>query len=372
MLPMRGQLGIVRSNVVFLSCLVGAFACQGGSNDGGTGGASSSGGATGTGGAASTGGATNGSGGATPGSGGSATSGGEGGEGAAPTTGGSSNSGGAGTGGSSAGGSGGNSEDDVDVFGITQLYPSVSGEPEWTAEHWDGDAYSMAFGEDDNDPSGLSGMRGDGTLQVTGDGELVMSGSQPRIYIYPGTNEPWQNIEVTVYYQRVEDTGTAYAGLVVGVRSGPDGHNTDTACDAHTYYARLRHDGDIDFEKELKHPASSTGSEVDAEDVWPPDGILPTGEWIGWKFVIYNIDSASVKLEAYRDLTDGQNGGDWQLMNEQVDDGGWSVETDCPEHDPVGGESDLVVMDGGAVLVRNTDITEARYRWLTVREIQAP
>ena len=261
----------------------------------------------------------------------------------------------------------------MDAFGITQLYPPSATAAEWTSEHWNGgEDYSMAFGEDDQDPSGLSGMRGDGELTVTGDGELVMSGAQPRIYIYPDESHLWQNIEVTVYYQRVEDTGTAYAGLVVGVHSGPDGHNTDTACDAHTYYARLRHDGDIDFEKELKHPASSTGNDVDASEVWPPDGVLPSGQWIGWKFVIYVTGASSVKLEAYRDLTGGEDGGDWQLMNEQVDDGGWFAETDCTQHDPTGGESDLVVTNGGAVLVRNTDITEARYRWLSVREITAP
>lgn len=59
-------------------------------------------------------------------------------------------------------------------------------------------------------------------------------------------------------------------------------------------------------------------------------------------------------------------------MNEQVDAGGWFVETDCAEHAPSGGQSDLVVTAGGAVLVRNTDITEARYRWLSVREITPP
>jgi len=350
-------------------------ACGGGAGDGGSGGASGSGGSAGSGGATMSGGNSTDGGpsGGGPAAGGSFAGGGDAGAGAAPTTGGDSGVGGAGTGGTGADGSGGEAPSGIDVFGITELYPSAASPAVWSSEHWSGgDSYSMAFGEDANDPSGLSGMRGDGTLTVTGDGELVMSGTQPRIYVYPGDDEPWQNIEVTVYYQRGVDAGTAYAGLVVGVRSGPDGHNTDTACDAHTYYARLRHDGSIDFEKELKHPASSTGSSVDAEVVWPPDGVLPTGQWIGWKFVIYNLDSAAVALEAYRDLTGGADGGDWQLMNELVDDGGWSVETDCAEHDPVGGESDLVVMDGGAVLVRNTEVTEARYRWLTVREIAIP
>jgi len=342
-----------------LGCILGVTACDadngGGGSSGGSGGATPTDGGGGSGGTSSGGAQTaGGSGGATDESGGDA--------GAPADSGGTS----------ATGGSGGTVGDALDVFGVRELYPSAPGGAQWNSLHWDdGDAYSMEE-RDEHDPSGLSGLRGEGTIDITGTGELVMAGSEPRIYVYPEGGATWQDIEVTVYYQRVEDTGTAYAGLVVGVRSGPDGHNTDTACDAHTYYARLRHDGEIDFEKELKHPASSTQSRIPAEEVWPPDGILPTGQWIGWKFVIYNLGSDNVQLESYRDLTLGEDGGDWEQMNETVDEGGWFVETDCAEHDPVGGESDLVITGGGAVLVRNTEITEARYRWLTIREILPP
>ncbi len=367
---MSGTVGRVRVGVVVLSCVVNLGACGGDDDEGGS---SSGSGASGGVPPEASGGTVNSAGSSGAGTG-ATSSGGKG--GAAGSSGGTGSSGasGAESGGTSAGGvGGGGTEDAVDAFGISQLHPSAPGGAEWTSEHWaDGDAYSITERIDENDPLGLSGMRGTGTLEVTGDGELVMGGSQPRIYVYPAEKASWQNIEVTVYYQRVDDDATAYAGLVVGVRSGPDGHTTETACDAHTYYARLRHDGAIDFEKELKHPASSTGSRIEPEEVWPPDGALPTGEWIGWKFVIYNLTSSSVALESYRDLTLGQDGGDWQLMNELVDDGGWSVETDCAEHEPVDGESDLIVTAGGAVLVRNTNAVEARYRWMSIREIEAP
>ena len=89
--------------------------------------------------------------------------------------------------------------------------------------------------------------------------------------------------------------------------------------------------------------------------------------------MIYNLPSGdAVKLEAYRDLTNGEDGGDWVKMNETIDDGGWSVETECDEYDPSGGESDTVVLDGGVTFIRNTDVTEARYRWVTMREIAPP
>jgi hypothetical protein len=286
---------------------------------------------------------------------------------------GAENNAGAAAAGAGSGGSGGsNAGSDLDVFGIRQLYPSAPSGAEWNSAHWDDEPYDISGRNDSRDPFGLSGMRGTGTLEVTGDGELVMSGSQPRIYIYEPDAGPWQNLEITVYYQRVEDEDTAYAGLVIGARSGPEGHTDSTACDAHTYYARVRNDGAFDFEKELEHPASSTQSRVQPATAWPPDGEVPRETWIGFKFVIYNQGSSSVKLEAYRDMTSGADGGTWQKVNETVDDGGWSVETTCDEHSPEGGESDLVVLDGGTTFIRNTDVGEARYRWVTIREISPP
>jgi hypothetical protein len=229
--------------------------------------------------------------------------------------------------------------------------------------------YAINSSTDENDPLGTSGMRGTGTLDVSEEGVLVMAGSEPRLYVYESEFGPWRNIEVTVYYQRVADDATAWGGLVIGARSGPDGHG-DEPCDAHTYYSRLRHDGATDFEKELMHSPSSTQSRVEPEVVWPPDGQLPFDTWIGYKYVIYNQpDGESVKLESYRDLGEGVDGGTWELINETVDDGGWSTQTTCDEHDPVDGESDLVFLEAGALLIRNTGITEARYRWLSIREI---
>jgi hypothetical protein len=350
----------------------GASAGSGGSQAGGatggalagTGGSSQAGSTAVGGGAGSASGSGAGAGRAAAGSGGSGGSSGSGQSGAS----GADTAGQSGSGGGGAGGSSGSTG--VDVFGITELYPSAPSGAAWTSEHWDGDAYEIDEREDPNDPTGLSGFRGTGTLEVTGDGELVMSGSQPRIYIYPGSGDPWRDLEITAYYQRVSDSDTAYAGLVIGVRSGEDGHSSGTECDAHTYYARVRNDGAFDFEKELKHPASATQSRIDPEEAWPPDGDVPRNSWIGFKYVIYNIGTTgTVKLEAYRDMTNGEGGGDWELVNETIDDGGWSVETDCAEHDPTGDESDMIILEGGTVLIRNTDVDEARYRWVTMREI---
>jgi hypothetical protein len=312
-----------------------------------------------------------GSGGGSSGAGGTPGAGARGPDGAGE--GGEENGAGAMSGGSgSAAGSGAGNAGSLDVFGIRQLYPSAASGAAWNSAHWADEAYGISGRIDARDPLALSGMRGTGTLEVTGAGELVMSGSQPRIYIYEPEAGPWQNLEITVYYQRVEDENTAYAGLVIGTRSGPEGHTDSTACDAHTYYARLRNDGAFDFEKELEHPASSTQSRVQPATAWPPDGEVPRETWIGFKFVIYNPSANSVKLEAYRDMTSGADGGSWEKVNETTDAGGWFVETSCAEHSPEGGESERVVLEGGTTFIRNTDVSEARYRWLTIREIAVP
>lgn len=260
---------------------------------------------------------------------------------------------------------------DVDVFGLKMLYPSKNGMTPWSSAHWASNHYDINNRIDENDPLGISGHRGTGTTTVD-NGELVMGGSQPRLYIYPLADQtPWQNIEVTVYYKRVEDADTDWAGAVIGIRSGEEGH-AEEPCDAHTYYARLRQDGSADFAKELKHSDSAATASVNPAILWPETLDLPFHTWIGLKFVAYNDASNHVVLELYRDLTEGKNGGSWTLINSHTDDGqNWSALTDCLQHQPTAqNTSTQASLDGGSILIRNTDITSARYKWVSVREIQ--
>lgn len=257
----------------------------------------------------------------------------------------------------------------TDLFGITQLYPSTDDSLSWNSQHWSGVNYTLSQRIDPNDPQGISGKRGTGTLTIGGS-ELAFSGSQPRIYVYPYDNQPWQNVEATVYYKRVADDGTAWGGMVIGMRSGPEGHAAEP-CDAHTYYARLRHDGATDFAKELHHSSASATARVSSNTLWPNGNGLPFNQWIGFKFVIYNRADGSVQLETYRDLTGGVDGGDWQLINSVVDNGNWSAQSSCSQHNPVNGTSTMVQTEGGVTFIRNTGVSDARYRWVTIREIDA-
>jgi hypothetical protein len=176
-------------------------------------------------------------------------------------------------------------------------------------------------------------------------------------------------VEITVYYLRVSDDNTDWGGLVVGARSGADGHSGSgsTWCDAHTYYGRFRHDANKDFEKELKHPASLPKQ---SDNIWNGATTLPS-EWIGMKFLIYNINAdRNVRMELYRDLTGGVNGGTWEKTDTITDAGGWAPAQAAPKCSyPL---DYIPTTGGGVIILRNTGISEAQYKWFSAREIVPP
>jgi len=265
----------------------------------------------------------------------------------------------------------------LDTFGITKLYPTATGFTDWLSTHWhNGNARTVSNGRDVEDATGWSQKRGDDDLDIDGDGILEMGGgNQPRLYInpYPDSDEVnaeqlFKNVEATVYYQRIGNDGADNGGLVIGLRSGPNGHSASgNYCDATTYYARLRHDGYVDFYKELKH----SGGKAEQGIKLYASGVLPSQQWLGMKFIAYNINNDSqVKLELYIDnTTDGDvsSGGKWTLVTEIIDEGNWHVTEDvssCSYND-----NHIITTGGGAVVLRNTGIASAEYKYFSVREI---
>jgi len=272
----------------------------------------------------------------------------------------------------------------TDAFGIIQIYATKPGTIEWTSSHWNnGIPRTIKYTTDSYDPTGWTEDHSGSTngFKIDGNGIMNMSGGSPRFHINSLINkkvsaQQFLNTEFTAYYRRIGNTGPAYGGMVVGARSGPLGHASQGGndCDATTYYARFRHDGKWDFEKELKHPTSDywSGSGFHKQDpVW--DGLaMPENKWIGMKYIIYNIESNSkVKLELYIDtLSDGNpvNGGFWEKVGEVTDAGNWpaapSTITGCTYSDP----KTIILVGHGTFLLR-TDGDQAEYKMVSIREI---
>ncbi|HVX02337.1 MAG TPA: hypothetical protein VHA09_04220 [Nitrososphaera sp.] len=78
-------------------------------------------------------------------------------------------------------------------------------------------------------------------------------------------------------------------------------------------------DGRWAFEKEIAHHLPKGYAEIVTKKPWDE---LPRNTWVGVKFVLRNMDNdTKVKLELYRDMTEGANGGRWEKMGEFIDNG---------------------------------------------------
>merc|ERR1712176_461300 len=279
------------------------------------------------------------------------------------------------------------------IAGISAAFPNLPAVyapnpevPSWDSDHWSNNKARELTPRDWYDETGLSQPRGKNPVLSVSDGVLTMSGDQPRIYLNPwtkpdkrhwslkeererlATSRPlrfYKNTEVTVYYKRHGTDGPAYAGLIIGCRSSPNGHTSSKLFheDAHTYYLKFRHDGGVQFIKEVTHPKIAVQSIGKLFSGNP----TPQKEWIGMKFVVYNLDTSRVKLEAYIDRTSKKDLGEKEV-EEMIDDGtNFVAET----FDKVDGHR-AITEGGGVVFIRNTNIAKAEYKFLQITEIQTP
>ncbi len=289
-------------------------------------------------------------------------------------------------------------EDATDVFGFQKFFKTKDGSYSWDSRHWaDGNARDINWEGDPNDPTEWTDNRSAGDanpfFKIDGQGVMQMRSSGPRFHINSQTawaqnKQFFLNVEYTGYYRRGSASvgGPDWGGMVVGVRSGPLGHASSGGndCDASTYYARFRHDGKWDFEKEWKHPGSyyrSTSGIGHQDPLWG-GSTLPVDKWIGMKYIVYNKDSSTVHLEVYIDsTTNATPPGKWELVGVAEDAGtDWSGASDgaatidgCADYNGLSNAYDAILQGHGIVLMRTdgtqNNVVQGEYKFVSVREI---
>lgn len=213
----------------------------------------------------------------------------------------------------------------VDKFGIIKIYQTVSNGREWYSKWDNSHPRSWENTKDPDDPEFIT-SNGTGIYNVDGTGIIKIGGNYPRMYITKADlTGYWHNVEITVYGQRKSDLGEDYGGLCPYARTN---HFIDTnLCDTRGYGARLRYDGSIDIEKEIRHSGPYMHDVVPRiklqyfKDTNNNPIRMPKNIWYGLKFVVYDLSTSNVKMEIYVDETDGLNGGTWNKIYEFTDDG---------------------------------------------------
>ena len=174
----------------------------------------------------------------------------------------------------------------------------------------------------------------------------------------------WKNVEMTGYVKvNSFNTGDNFAWYDRGGRHTGGGY--PEGCEGTGYKGDLHYDGRTRFAKEQWHvnyvfsPYKTATSSI--ED-----------KWIGFKYIVYNFiqnGKTVVKMQNWIDKNvDGNQDGPWEKVDERIDSGGWGIQAaEC------GGAPDQIITWGGPIATFRWDsATNTDFKWLSVREIQAP
>jgi hypothetical protein len=253
----------------------------------------------------------------------------------------------------------------VDKFGVRMLYPTKQGGEEWFL--------NMENPTNDNrfDPKA--------SITKNSDGSWKMQSDKVRMNVFTSTGydqnrisstnhgqlsskgymlspNDWKEVEITGYVKvnsiDADDNFAWYA------RGGK--HGDSDSCEGVSYKGDLFYSGKAQVAKEQLHVNYDKSEEMQVID-------SIQGKWVGFKFVIYNIEQngkTAVKMENW---VDRAGDGNWAKVFDIVDSGGWGRQgTSC------GGTADQVITWGGPVATFRWDSsTDVDFKFFSVREINA-
>jgi PT repeat len=272
-------------------------------------------------------------------------------------------------------------ETTLDTNGIHKLYSAdttKSPRYDWNS-NWSGSSRTLttSYTSDPQDP--LTFYLGTSTGGITiGQDRLVFRPTAPRFYINKLAGSPgFENVEFTAYANYVASGGEVnLAGFTMAVRSDHFHFSTGPSanpCNAVAYYAKIwegtgsTRGGQVSFSKEYYHEGSTT---VFSPAVFAPAfSTFPRNQWIGMKLVAYTIPGTqNVQLELWLDLTDGLNGGVWNLVHSYVDQPGqWRSPGTVPAACPV--QNGDTVLGGRTSCALRTDGGEVHWKKASARHI---
>jgi hypothetical protein len=187
---------------------------------------------------------------------------------------------------------------------------------------------------------------------------------------YMQSPNDWKNIEMTGYV-KLNDFDSNDEKFQWFNRGGI--HYTSTEpnaqpCEGVGYKGNLFYSGDVRFAKEQWHVSYEFTEKEEVEAL--ADSSIK-GKWIGYKYVVYNIEQNNnnnrktvVKMENWLDIDN--DGKDWIKVDEYLDDGRWG-----DKGEECGGASDQIITWGGPVATFRWDnARDVDFKNLSVREIE--
>ena len=186
----------------------------------------------------------------------------------------------------------------------------------------------------------------------------------------------WKNIEMTGYVKLNDnfDSNEKFQWINRGGIHYTSIEPNSQPCEGVGYKGNLFYSGDVRFAKEQWHVSYEFTEKKKVKETITDSSSIE-GKWIGYKFVVYNIEENNdddngkktvVKMENWLDMDN--NGKDWVKVDEYLDDGGWGDKgKEC------GGARDQIITWGGPVATFRWDnARDVDFKNLSVREIEVP